>query len=189
MSNVNDRTRLPTPLRDEPYTAAVAETLRDIGADAAAVVRTVYDQLTPATATWGLPAWERITGIVPGAAATMEERRAAVIAQLCSRGTSNAAAIERLAQSLTGYGAAVTENFKDYSFSLTFLGEDNGFVALDLTLLYSSVEIIKPAHLQFMVKHVTWESLEAANMTWERLEQQFHTWEDLEAAVPVQKRS
>ena len=88
-----------------------------MGADALTIVRSVEDQLTPATATWGLAAWEEITGITPGVSATLEERRAAVIAQLCSRGTTNAAAIERLAQSLTGYGAAVTENFKDYSFS------------------------------------------------------------------------
>lgn len=188
MSSINDRTRLPRPLRDETYTAVISETLREMGADALTIVRSVEDQLTPATATWGLAAWEEITGITPGVSATLEERRAAVIAQLCSRGTTNAAAIERLAQSLTGYGAAVTENFKDYSFSLTFLGEENGFVAMDLTLLYSSVEIIKPAHLKFIVNHVTWDSLEAVNMTWEQLEQQFETWADLEAAVPVKKR-
>ena len=188
MSSINDRTRLPRPLRDETYTAVISEALREMGADALTVVRSVEDQLTPATATWGLAAWEEITGITPGVSATLEERRAAVIAQLCSRGTTNAAAIERLAQSLTGYGAAVTENFKDYSFSLTFLGEENGFVAMDLTLLYSSVEIIKPAHLKFIVNHVTWDSLEAVNMTWEQLEQQFETWADLEAAVPVKKR-
>ena len=188
MSNVNDRTRLPRPLRDEPYTAAIAEATRAMGTDAVAVVQTVYDQLTPATATWGLPAWEEITGITPAASATVEERRAAVIAQLCSRGTTNAAAIERLAVSLTGYGAAVTENFKDYSFSLAFLGKENGFVVMDLSLLYTSVEVIKPAHLRFIVNHVTWEALEAVNMTWAQLEQQFPSWEVLETTIPVRKR-
>ena len=188
MGNLNDRTRLPSPLRDEPYTAAIAGALGELGADALSIVRSVYEQLSPKTATWGLPAWEEITGILPAAGSTLEERRAAVVAQLCSRGTTNADAIERLAASLTGYGATVVEDYSDYSFELTFLGEEDGFVAIDLTLLYTSVETIKPAHLQFKVHHVTWADIEAGNMTWEMLEDQFETWADLEAAVPVKKR-
>ena len=189
MSNLNDRTKLPQPLRDEPYTEAIAEGLRGLGEDALAAVRSVYDQLSPQTATWGLARWEEITGIVPTAGQTLEERRAAVVAQLCSRGTTNAEAIERLAQSLTGYGATVVEDYDDYSFELTFLGEEEGFVAIDLTLLYASVETIKPAHLQFKVHHVTWADIEAGSMTWEMLEDQFETWADLEAAVPVKART
>lgn len=188
MNNLNDRTRLPSPLRDEPYTAAIAGALGELGADALSIVRSVYEQLSPKTATWGLSAWEEITGILPAAGSTLEERRAAVVAQLRSRGTTNAEAIERLAASLTGYGAEVVENFGDYSFALTFLGEENGFVAMDLTLLYASVETIKPAHLRFNVHYVTWEDLEAVSMTWGELEEQFATWADLEAAVPVKKR-
>ena len=179
MSNLNDRTKLPSPLRDEPYTEAIAEGLRGLGEDALAAVRSVYDQLSPQTATWGLARWEEITGIVP----------TAVVAQLCSRGTTNAEAIERLAQSLTGYGATVVEDYDDYSFELTFLGDEDGFVAIDLTLLYASVETIKPAHLQFKVHHVTWADIEAGSMTWEMLEDQFETWADLEAAVPVKART
>ena len=117
MNNLNDRTRLPSPLRDEPYTAAIAGALGELGADALSIVRSVYEQLSPKTATWGLSAWEEITGILPAAGSTLEERRAAVVAQLCSRGTTNAEAIERLAASLTGYGAEVVENFGDYSFA------------------------------------------------------------------------
>ena len=45
MSNLNDRTKLPSPLRDEPYTEAIAEGLRGLGEDALAAVRSVYDQL------------------------------------------------------------------------------------------------------------------------------------------------
>lgn len=90
MNNLNDRTRLPSPLRDEPYTAAIAGALGELGADALSIVRSVYEQLSPKTATWGLSAWEEITGILPAAGSTLEERRAAVVAQLCSRGTTNA---------------------------------------------------------------------------------------------------
>lgn len=186
MDQRNDREVLPLPLGEEPVTAAVSGALQALGADALEVVRSVAEQLTPATATWGIGAWEELTGVTPGRGTPLEERRAAVLAQLCSRGTTNAGAIERLAASLTGYGAAVEENFRDYSFSLTFLDDEPGFVALDLTLLYRAVEVIKPAHLRFIVNHVYWEDLSA--LTWAQLEAQFPTWADLEAAVPVKRR-
>lgn len=185
MDNQNDRESLPLPLGSDPITAAISGSLRALGADALDVVQSVAEQLSPATATWGIGAWEEITGVA-AKDAPLADRRAAVLAQLCSRGTTNAGAIERLAASLTGYGAAVEENFGNYSFSLTLLGDAPGFVALDLTLLYRAVEVIKPAHLRFIVNHVYWEDL--AVLTWAQLEAQFQTWADLEAAVPVKLR-
>ncbi len=187
MNERNDREALPLPLGLEPITAAVSDSLRALGEDALGVVQSVTEQLSPATATWGIGAWEALTGITPPKGASIEDRRAAILAQLCSRGTTNAAAIERLAVSLTGYGAAVEENFGNYSFSLTFLGDAPGFAALDLTLLYRAVEVIKPAHLRFIVNHVRWEDLAA--LTWAQLEARFPTWADLEAAVPVKGRA
>ena len=142
----------------------------------------VRSKLCAPTATWGLAEWERLVGITPAANQTLEQRRSAVVAKLCSTGTTNAEMIRALAEALTGYGAKVTENFGDYSFSLRFYGEEDGFIAIDADLLMSTVEEVKPAHLRFIVEKIKWGDLETAGMTWAAMEERFPTWADFDRA-------
>lgn len=104
------------------------------------------------------------------------------MAQLCAGGTANAALIESMARALTGYGAKVTENFAEYTFSLRFYGEQAGFIRINAQQLRDAVELIKPAHLEFIISPITWGDLEAAGLTWAEMEAQFPTWGDIEAA-------
>lgn len=187
MTNLTDREKLPQPLRAEAYTAAIAGALGEAGAGAVQAVESAAAQFAPAAATWGLVAWEHITGIVPDSGAALEERRAAVIAQLCSRGTTNAAAIERLAQALTGYGARVTENAAAYTFILELTHPDGGFVTQDLSTFVAALEAIKPAHLQYQPPSVTWDDLENSGLTWGMLEDTFADWAAFENTIPLHK--
>ena len=174
--------RLPQRLRDSPYTVGVAEPMTELAAAYKEATLDLADQFYVPTATWGLAEWERLVGITPAANQTLEQRRSAVVAKLCSTGTTNAEMIRALAEALTGYGASVTENFSDYSFSLRFFGEDDGFISIDADLLMSTVEEIKPAHLRFIVEKIKWGDLETAGMTWADMEEQFPTWEDFDRA-------
>lgn len=182
------RERLPLRLREGPYTAAVSGAMAGLSQQLLEAAYGVADQFAVSTATWGLPAWEELVGITPGAGADLEERRMAVVSKLCSSGTANAEMIRRLAQSLTGYQAEVTENFGDYSFSLRFYGEEAGFIHVDLDLLDATVEEIKPAHLRLVVEKITWGDLEHAGLSWAQLEERFPSWEALENARYCHKK-
>ena len=181
-SELNPLERLPNRLRTSPYTVAVSEPLTEAAMAYFEATLNVADQFFVPTATWGLTEWERLVGITPAAGASLADRRREVIAKLCSTGTTNAEMIRSLAEALTGYGAKVTENFGDYSFSLRFFGETAGFINIDADLLMRTVEEIKPAHLRFVIEPITWADLEAAALTWEQLEAQFESWAALESA-------
>lgn len=181
-ADLNQLERLPNRLRKSPYTVGVSEPMTEVAMGYWQATLNVADQFFVPTATWGLTEWERLVGISPAAGQTLADRRSAVIAKLCSTGTTNAAMIRALAEALTGYGAKVTENFGEYSFSLRFFGETAGFINIDADLLMRTVEEIKPAHLKFIIEPITWADLEAAALTWEQLEAQFESWAALESA-------
>lgn len=187
MDNLTDRERLPKLLRKEPYTAAISDALRQIALGALAAVLSGGEQMTPETASWGLTEWERMTGITPTAGASPEARRAAVIARLTSRGTANAAAIERLAQSTTGYSARVSEQPEKYRFTMELLQAGGGFAASDMDAFLQALEQIKPAHLQFVLPGVRWQDIEDNEMTWEDMENTFDSFAALESAIPLQE--
>lgn len=187
MDNLTDRELLPKLLRQEPYTAAVADALRQIALGALAAVLSGGEQMTPKTASWGLTEWERMTGLTPAAGASLEARRAAVVARLTSRGTANAEAIERLAQSTTGYGARVAEQPEKYRFTLELLQAGGGFAALDMDAFLQALEQIKPAHLQFVLPGVCWQDIEDNEMTWIDVEDTFESFAALESAIPLKE--
>lgn len=193
MNNLTNRERLPPHLLTEPITAAISENLRHMGEQAVEIVLSVSDQFSPVTSTWGLDVWERITGIVPEAGASLQTRRMAVLSRLAGTGPTRADTLRQLAAAATGYDSIVTEHFGDYTVELTFIGDTPGFLMMDFTLLYQAVDVVIPAHLQFFLSPVTWESVEAVPLTWEGFESQFPTWADLEeraspikATVPAQ---
>ena len=181
-SDLHPLERLPNRLRKSPYTVGVSESMTEVAMEYWEATLNVADQFFVPTATWGLAEWERLVGITPAAGVTLESRRSAVIAKLCSTGTTNAEMIRALAEALTGYGASVTENFGDYSFSLRFYGEENGFINIDADLLVRTVEEVKPAHLRFIIEKIRWGDIETVGMTWADMEARFPTWGDVESA-------
>lgn len=175
--------RLPQRLLDSPYTAGVSNPMSDLSQDLLDGARRLYLEFYAHTANEaGLTEWERLAGLTPAPGATLEERRQAVVAQLCAGGTANANLIESIAKALTGYDVTVTENFSEYTFSLRFYGDQTGFIRIDAKLLRDSVELVKPAHLEFIISPITWGDLETAGLTWAGMEEQFKNWGDIEAA-------
>ena len=182
--------QLPQRLRDSPETEAVSEAMAGQTQElleAFLALRTEFYAHTAGEA--GLRAWEELTGLRPAAGAALEERRAAVVAQLCAGGTTNAALIASMARAMTGYEAEVTENFGDYTFSLRFYGEEDKFIQIDTQRLRQAVELIKPAHLEFIIEPITWADIEAAGLTWVGLEAQFPSWAALEGSLFCHRRA
>ncbi len=187
MTNLSDRDRLPAYLVGEPITKAVTDALRDMGERAAEVVLTVADQFSPATATWGLDAWERITGIT-APQSTLDARRAAVLTKLAGTSTTTDETIRQLVLQMTGYDSRITEKYAEYTVEVTFLGESAGLAVIDLTLLYQAADIVLPAHLLLKVSTATWGAIESVGMTWAMIEAQNMTWDMLENACPIEPK-
>lgn len=148
MNNLNDRERLPDFLLADPITFAVSDALYQMGLEAFELVQSAMKQFSPATATWGLGAWERITGQTGNTTKPLETRRAMVITQLVSRGTANAKAIERVVTALTGYAARVNELPTEYAFLIEFIEATTGITANDKYQVLAAIDTIKPAHLK-----------------------------------------
>lgn len=175
--------RLPARLLADPWTAGISEAMAAVGEALFEAACGLVLEFSAATATeTGIAEWERLTGLTPARGATLEQRRSAVIAQLCAGGTTNAALVESMARAITGYDAKVTENFADYTFSLRFYGQTAGFIAVDDAALAAAVELVKPAHLRFVIQPVTWEDIEDAALTWAQLEETFDSWAELETS-------
>ena len=188
LDEMDIREQLPEHLMADPVTVAVAGAMAELSMDAREAVLDLAAQFSVVTATWALPEWERLAGVTPAAGATLEERRTAVIAKFCSSGTTNTEMIRALAESITGYAAQVNENYAEYEFSLVFVGATAGFIEVDADLIRSTVELIKPAHLKFIIQAITWGDLEDAEMTWGQMETQFPTWGDIESAFYRRKK-
>ena len=169
--------RLAERLRKDPFTTVLSGVMADMAKELFLSVCVLPREFSAATAgTVGLSEWERLCGLTPKAGASLEDRRAAVMARLRANGTANAALIESMARVMTGYGAKVTEKFSEYIISLRFFGEPSGFIWLNVEQLRQTVELLKPAHLEFIIEPVTWADIHAAGLTWAQLEKQFPSW-------------
>ncbi len=183
---MEDREKVPARYRKCAQTAALLDSIAVSTAETTALVKKLAAQFFIDTATWTLPLWEYQAGIVPPGGATADERRAAIKNRLLAEGNTNEETICTLARALTGREARVV-NGGDYSFTLEFLGGEDGFFEMDLSQLRDAVELIKPAHLRFLIAGMTWQRLEAMAMTWQALEELEMTWRRMEAAAPIVK--
>lgn len=181
-----EREKVPGRYRTDPRTAALLDALGEQGEAMAALVEELLKQLFPDTATWGLSFWEAQLGVTPEDGQSLDERRAAVKAKRAAGGNTTQAAVSALVKSVTGYACKVEVN-EDYSFSIRFLGEKEGFIHPDLAALKAALETVKPAHLAAVIQPVTWKDIEDANLTWVRLEAEFGSWRELEVAVYCRK--
>lgn len=185
MSNLNDRERLPDFLLADPITEAISESLRLGGIRALELVASAKEQFSPATATWGIPWWEKILDITPLPGATLEQRRSAILAKFAGQCMPTKATIEALGRTMTGHWSVVTEHFAKYMTELSFYGDAPGFLQMDFTPLYDAVNTLIPAHLLFYLTPVDWNSIEVMPLSWGETQETFPTWWDMKNASPI----
>lgn len=134
----------------------------------------------PATARdWGLGLYEEILPYHP-AAATLDQRRSAVMALLRIDGTSFT--LQGIRDTIAGSGitATVAENSKRKTVEIAFpgvRGEPAQFEALR-----RRIEQILPCHLDivYALVYLTWQELEGFGFTWSGIENRGFTWKELE---------
>lgn len=103
------------------------------------------DQIFVTTATWGLDEWEHMLNLEKDASLSDEFRRERIISKLRGSGTTTKALIDSVAESFTNGEVTVTENYSDYTFTITFTsirGQPPNLEQLKL-----AINEIKPAHL------------------------------------------
>ena len=127
------------------------------------------------TATWGLDLFEEELGLITDKSVSYEERRERILAKKRGNGTTTKAMIKNTAEAFSGGEVDIIENFKDYSFTVKFVGTKG--IPKNITLFKQMIEEIKPAHLNYelaftylawkMAKSFSWESI--ANKTWSQV--------------------
>ncbi|MCD3234261.1 YmfQ family protein [Clostridium botulinum D/C] len=97
------------------------------------------------TATWGLTLWEEFLGIDTDTNKSIGERRSRILAKIRGAGTTTKQLIKEISQSYAD-NVDVIENTSNYSFKINLENTNKGF-PYNLDSLYSTIQEIKPAHL------------------------------------------
>lgn len=184
MSNLPKREQVPAYHYVSEQSKALIDMLEDASMEAKAALEDVMAQFFVDTATWGLALWEQQVGIETDNSLSLAARRAAIRQKLVAGGNTTSEMIRTLAETLTGYEAKVEVN-DDYSFSLSFWGEQNQLADIDTAELKAVVEQIKPAHLRFVITGITWADLESVELAWGYFEDNPTTWAQLESMLCV----
>lgn len=104
-------------------------------------------QMTPQTATWALPLWERAYGIPVEEDRSLAFRRSRLVAKLRGRGTSTVAMVRDVASSYTDMDVEVEEFPAQHRTDIRFVGTIDSPANIE-ELSRSLVDIL-PAHLQY----------------------------------------
>ena len=186
--SLSKRERVPDYHYASEQSKALIEALEDASLEAKAALEDVMAQFFINTATWGLALWEQQVGIETDNSLSLESRRSAILQKLVASGNTTAEMIRGLAETITGYEAKVEVN-DDYSFSLSFWGEQTKRAAIDVDELKTVVEQIKPAHLRFVISGITWGDLESLELTWGYFDENPTTWGEFESMFCVHKKT
>lgn len=112
--------------------------------------RAIFGQLPlqafPETADWGLPYWEQVFQIRPGADATPEERRRMVLLRRDARAPMNPARVAAIVSGMCGRAVDVVEDAAPYTFAVRIKDNDT---TLDYEAIRAMLRRIKPSHQQF----------------------------------------
>jgi len=103
------------------------------------------DQITPATATWGLKYWEQLLGIAVDEEKPIEQRREYIASRIRSQGTPTRKLIEDAAAAFTGGTISVTNSATPYTVKIQFI-DDIG-TPPNMDDFRAFVDNVMPAHL------------------------------------------
>lgn len=131
---------------ESPEMTAIQSALTAAAEDVWAARESFAEQLSPATATWGLCAWEEALALAPADKSDLVARRRAIIAKLRGAGTSTPERILSVAKAELGDEVWVLEYPGEYRVEIRVRLEaaPGDFGALTRTL-----KEIMPAHLRW----------------------------------------
>ena len=140
----------------------------------------LFNQFFISTATWGLDYWENLAGILVRNDLSLRLRRENILNALRNRDITTVNVIKSLAESYSGGECEVKEIFKDYKFTVKFIGTRG--VPAELSSLTEAIEKVKPAHLgyEYIFTYMTWDECTRYHKTWTQWEDLNLTWEEFE---------
>lgn len=126
------------------------------------------------TATWGIDYWERQLALQVDPKESLDIRKARIKTRLRGTGTTSIEMIKNVCKSFVNGKVAIIEN-QDYSFIIKFT--DVKGIPSNIEYLRTSIEKIKPAHLNFSFQYLynTWGNLK--NLSWKQIKTS--TWEQV----------
>ena len=150
---------LPQQYRQAPWIVALSESICGRMSVIDENAASITDQLSLDQVSWNLPVEERVAGIVPAQAASLDTRRSALKAKWRSGGKVSLSTLQSVAASWNKgkVDVAFTGGHIVVSFADT-LG-----IPEDLDGLKSALRAFAPAHLQidYIIKYNTWSSVSA----------------------------
>lgn len=105
-------------------------------------------QLSPETATWLLPLWERRYGLPTDESLSLEERRRKIRLRQRHTGAFNPQKVEEMAENLTGLAARVVEHVGPYTFAVYLTATSSNDEALR-----KRIQKLKPSHKSFEIRY------------------------------------
>mgnify|MGYP001363316124 CR=1 FL=1 len=106
-------------------------------------------QIFPQLATWAIQYFEMQYDITPKIGATIEERRADILAKINSRAPMNPAKMEQMISSATSRPAKVNERTAKRTFEIVIDTSSNDVPPLDIEKIINLIDRVKPAHLLY----------------------------------------
>lgn len=128
------------------------------------------------TASESLDLWERAYGIKTDISYPEAYRRENLLAKMRSAGTTTVNMIKNVAESYVNGAVAVTEQYADYKFTITFISTRGRPAQIEQ--LKSAIERIKPAHLDvtYVFIYVTHGEIKAKPYTHTQLANYTHDY-------------
>ncbi|MBW6408474.1 YmfQ family protein [Clostridium weizhouense] len=129
-------------------------------------INDLFNQIFIETATWGLTYWEEQYAIETNLNSSYEERREIIKAKKIGRGTTTKDMIKNVAEIFSGGEVNITEDNKNYSFIVQFIGVKG--IPKNMQAFKNMLEDIKPAHLSYSFKYTftIWDFIKEKNLDW-----------------------
>ncbi|HBZ09108.1 MAG TPA: DUF2313 domain-containing protein [Bacillus bacterium] len=136
----------------------------------------------PQRATWSLPYWEQLFGLIAGAGESIEERRRRVIAFLGSGQPVNRKRVENILTSAAGVKVDIFENISPYTLRVIL----NNYDKADFIHMMKVLEDVKPAHLSYTISSRTVEKMKFKEKVYVNL-RRYHTVREFRVGNPAMR--
>lgn len=171
---------LPHYYRESPITQNLLDREADELASLNSAIFGIIEQWFVETATWGLPAWERVLGIVTDPLKPLDQRRSVIKSKLRGTGTITVELIQNVAESYANGTVQIIEDYPHYTVTIKFISTRG--IPANLEDIRNALREIIPAHLAvvFEFTYLTWSELDSEGLSWDTFDTLGLTWNELE---------
>lgn len=137
------------------------------------------------SATWGLRLWEEEYGIKSDLSLSYEERREMVKAKMRGQGTTTIEMIKNTSEAFSGGEVEIEEHNEEYYFVVKFVGVRG--IPKNISSFIKMLNIIKPAHLGYILKYSYNTYGDIKNNRWNNEELKSYTYEAIRTSNDIKR--